>query len=143
MGHHQKEKLKQIIDDVGVEEFIELMKILGYELKEKAIAPQIRWEQRYSTTSEDDKFGRWMRIGRVNGMTLAIITKVKGEFLTKFVIALPNINGNESIHGHLIRQTEEGAINDAERHIIDYIHRLTVDPTNEGRFIDEQTIEEL
>ena len=85
---------------------------------------KIEWEKRYSLTLDDDKMGRWMRIGRINGMTVAIMTKVKFEregineirFLTK----LPNNTGNESIQNNIVSLTEGEALAESERYIIKY-----------------------
>lgn len=77
------------------------------------------WESRYSYTSADDKFGRWMRIGRINNMTVAIITKVKmGE---RFLVKLPNCRGDESIENCLILHTEEEAKKEAVKYIRKYV----------------------
>lgn len=70
-----------------------------------AFAPII-WEERYSNTSEDDKYNRWMRIGRINGMTFAIITKVKSKETTRYLLRFPNMTGDESLSSDLICETE-------------------------------------
>ena len=39
---------------------------------EQQVMPKISpiiWEKRYSETEDSDKHNRWMRIGRINGMT--------------------------------------------------------------------------
>ena len=79
----------------------------------------IRWEQRYSTTLDDDKLGRWMRIGRVNGMTVAIITKIKVEPV-RFTVHLPNNKGDESVEGFITTLTEQEAMGKAEKYICEY-----------------------
>lgn len=84
----------------------------------------IRWEQRYSTTLDDDKLGRWMRIGRVNGMTVAIITKIKIEPV-RFTVHLPNNKGDESVEGFITALTEQEAMERAEKYIVEYVSKFS------------------
>jgi len=77
----------------------------------------IRWESRYSTTLEDDKMGRWMRLGRINGMTVAIILKAKERFIVK----LPNNKSYESLENAIIVTSENEAMLEAEKYIAKYV----------------------
>ena len=87
---------------------------------------EVKWENRYSTTLENDKMGRWMRIGRVNSMTIAIITKATNDETkeTRFVVKVPNDNSDESIQTHYLTMTEDGAKERAETHIKKYISKF-------------------
>lgn len=89
------------------------------ELKNK-IAPII-WEKRYSTTEADDKFGRWMRIGRINEMTVAIITKAVHLEKIKYVLRLPNNKGDESLQSDITTNSENEAMLEAEKFIAGYV----------------------
>ncbi len=81
----------------------------------------IRWENRYSTTSEDDKMGRWMRLGRINGMTVAIILKAKERFIVK----LPNNKSDESLENAIIVTSENEAMLEAEKYIAKYVSNFS------------------
>lgn len=86
----------------------------------------IVWEQRYSRTLNNDKFGRWMRIGRINGMTVAIITKAEVENKpTRYVVKLPNNTGNESLQNNIITSSENDAMLESEKYIVEYVSNLT------------------
>ena len=86
----------------------------------------IQWEQRYSKTLDNDKFGRWMRIGRINGMTVAIITKAEVENKpTRFVVKLPNNRGDESLQNNIILLSENEAMNEAEKYIAKYVSNFS------------------
>jgi len=80
----------------------------------------IIWEKRYSITEADDKFGRWMRIGRINDMTVAIITKVESVGKIKFVVKLPNIKGDETLQNNLLVDSEDEAMIEAGEYIRGY-----------------------
>ena len=84
---------------------------------------KIIWENRYSNNEENDKFGRWMRIARVNGITMAMITKVGIEPI-KYLVQLPNNGDSESLLGTIIALTEAEAKRQAEEHIKKFIKRL-------------------
>ena len=84
----------------------------------------IRWEQRYSRTLEDDNLGRWMRIGRVNGMTVAIITKIRVDPV-RFTVHLPNNKGDESVGGFITALTEQEAMERAEKYICEYVSNFS------------------
>lgn len=81
----------------------------------------IQWESRYSTTLKDDERGRWMRIGRINGMTVAIILKEKERFLIK----LPNNSGDESLENHIIATDLGQGMLDAEKYIAKYVSNFS------------------
>ena len=86
----------------------------------------IVWEQRYSKTLDNDKFGRWMRIGRINEMTVAIITKAEVENKpTRYVVRLPNNTGNESLQNDIITLSENEAMLEAEKYIAKYVSNFT------------------
>jgi hypothetical protein len=82
----------------------------------------IQWESRYSTTLKDDERGRWMRIGRINGMTVAIILKAKERFLIK----LPNNKGDESLENCIIATDLGQGMLDAEKYIAKYVSNFSV-----------------
>jgi len=87
----------------------------------------IIWEQRYSKTLDNDKFGRWMRIGRINGMTIATITKAEVENKpTRYVVRLPNDTGDESLQNDLITLSENEAMLEAEKYIAKYVSNFWV-----------------
>ena len=96
---------------------------------EKLVMPKIAgivWEQRYSKTLDNDKFGRWMRIGRINEMTVAIITKAEVENKpTRYVVRLPNNTGNESLQNDIITLSENEAMLEAEKYIAKYVSNFT------------------
>jgi len=81
----------------------------------------IVWEKRYSTTEADDKFGRWMRIGRINDMTIAIIIKAVHLEKIKYVVKLPNNKGDESLQSDIMANSENEAMLAAEKHIAEYV----------------------
>jgi hypothetical protein len=81
----------------------------------------IIWEKRYSVTEADDGFGRWMRIGRINDMTVAIITKAVHLEKTKYVVKLPNNKGDESLQSDIIVNSENEAMLEAEKFIAGYV----------------------
>lgn len=81
----------------------------------------IVWEKRYSATEADDRFGRWMRIGRINEMTVAIITKAVHLEKIKYVLRLPNNKGDESLQSDIITNSENEAMLEAEKFIAGYV----------------------
>jgi len=81
----------------------------------------IRWESRYSTTLKDDERGRWMRIGKINGMTVAIILKAKERFLIK----LPNNRGDESLENCIIVTDLGQGMLEAEKYIAKYVSNFS------------------
>jgi len=78
---------------------------------------KIIWEMRYSDNVDNDRLGRWMRLGRIDGMTVAIITKVRDRFL----VTLPNNKGDESLQNSIIMLSVSEAITQTEKHIAKYI----------------------
>ncbi|MCK9209228.1 MAG: hypothetical protein M0P61_00190 [Ignavibacteriaceae bacterium] len=106
-------------DDIIASENTPIMEKASRERTEK-IAPII-WEKRYSTTEADDKFGRWMRIGRINEMTVAIITKAVHLEKIKYVVKLPNNKGDESLQSDIIVNSENEAMLEAEKFIAGYV----------------------
>lgn len=101
----QKTRIERQPKAVGVQQQV-IQKIAG-----------IRWESRYSATLEDDKMGRWMRLGRINGMTVAIILKAKERFIVK----LPNNKSDESLENAIIVTSENEAMLEAEKYIAKYV----------------------
>lgn len=81
----------------------------------------IIWEKRYSTTEADDRFGRWMRIGRINEMTVAIITKAVHLEKVKYVVKLPNDRADESLQSNIMVNSENEAMLEAEKFIAGYV----------------------
>ncbi len=106
-------------DDIIASENTPIREKISKERTEK-IAPII-WEKRYSDTSTDDKFGRWMRIGRINEMTVAIITKAVHLERIKYVLRLPNGKGDESLQSDIITNSENEAMLEAEKFIAGYV----------------------
>lgn len=90
---------------------------VGVQLEVMPKIAGIRWESRYSTTLKDDERGRWMRIGRINGMTVAIILKAKERFLIK----LPNNRSDESLENHIIATDLGQGMLEAEKYIAKYV----------------------
>ena len=99
---------------------------IDHELRVMPKIAGIVWEQRYSKTLDNDKFGRWMRIGRINEMTVAIITKAEVENKpTRYVVRLPNNTGNESLQNDIITLSENEAMLEAEKYIAKYVSNFT------------------
>ena len=87
----------------------------------KAGIAGIVWEKRYSTTEADDRFGRWMRIGKINDMTVAICIKAVHLEKIKYVVKLPNNKGDESLQSDIMANSENEAMLAAEKHIAEYV----------------------
>lgn len=86
---------------------------------------KIVWEKRYSKTLDNDRFGRWMRIGRVNGATVAIMSKVEvPNKPISFMVKLPNNKSDESLETSIMASDEKEAMLNAEKYIIEYINNF-------------------
>ncbi len=86
---------------------------------------EIQWEKRYSRTLDNDKFGRWMRIGRINNITVAIMQKVESDGLpVRFLVRLPNNRGDESLQNNIVDLYERAAMEEAQKYIRKYINDL-------------------
>ena len=81
----------------------------------------IDWEKRYSLSLHNDKQGRWMRIGRINGMTVAIITKANDKFLVR----VPNNKGDESLVNGIIATSEQEAMLKGKEYIAEYVSNFS------------------
>ena len=111
-----KADLKEVIDNFNWDSSIPIEALV------KPKIAGIQWESRYSTTLKDDERGRWMRIGRINGMTVAIILKAKERFLIK----LPNNSGDESLQSHIIATDLGQGMLEAEKYIAKYVSNFSV-----------------
>ena len=98
----------------------DLLSVIKYYENRTKIA-SIVWEKRYSTTEADDRFGRWMRIGRINDMTVAIVIKAVHLEKIKYVVKLPNNKGDESLQSDIMANSENEAMLAAEKHIAEYV----------------------
>lgn len=87
---------------------------------------KIQWEHRYSTTDESDKFDRWIRLGRIKNMTVAIIVKVKIKEKVNYVLKVPNNTILETLTNKLIFNTEADAKEEANNYIHDYISNFLI-----------------
>ena len=110
-----------VVNVYAIQCIIDEMKAIPIEPPVMQKITGIRWEQRYSTTLEDDEQGRWMRLGRINGMTVAIILKVQERFIVK----LPNNRSDESLENAIIVTSEQEAMLEAEKYIAKYVSNFS------------------